>query len=133
MPQIREIEIPPAPSVLADIAELYEAAGWGGKDDAPAVGRALAESRCAYGAFEGGKLVGFFRALGDGVSDAYLLDLAVLPRYRGKGVASALVGAVVAKLKAEGAEWITCIASPGAEKVYSKYGKKMEGFTPFRF
>ncbi len=118
---------------FSDIAELYEFEGWGTKNDAQSIKRAVKNSYCAYGAFDGDKIVGFFRALCDGVGDAYLIDLIVHPNYRHQGIADKLVETITNRLKAEGIEWITCISTPNAKAVYQKRGSQMEGFIPFRF
>ncbi len=116
------------------VQRLYELAGWsepGGS--AESVERALKNSHCAFGAFDGRKMVGFFRALSDGVSDAYLLDLFVDPEYRGRGIASELAARIVARLKSDGIEWITAISTPEAKNIYLRIGKRMKSHTPIRF
>lgn len=117
------------------VARLYEFEGWiSEKDDALKINAAIQNSFCSFGAFdENGLMVGFFRAFSDGVSDAYLLDLIVDPDFRGMGVARSLVEAVLAELKKRGVDWITCISTPMAKPLYSKFGGKMEGFSPFKF
>ncbi len=132
MIEIREIE-PSSFDRLGDIAFLYEGEGWGNAGETEKIKRALLNSYCAYGAFDGPKLVGFFRALSDGVGDAYLIDLVVHSQYRGRGIAHKLVDAITSRLKSEGIEWITCISTSQAKGVYLKSGSVMEGFTPFRF
>jgi GNAT superfamily N-acetyltransferase len=49
------------------------------------------------GAYErtSGTMVGFCRAISDGVSLAYLADVYVLPEHRGHGLGKALVGAMI--------------------------------------
>ena len=118
----------------AAVARLYKFENWMEEgEDASKINLAISRSFCAFGAFdESGKMVGFFRAFSDGVSDAYLLDLIVDPAYRGMGVARALSAAILEDLKKCNLGWITCISSPGAVKVYSPFGEKMEGFVPFR-
>lgn len=116
------------------VERLYELAGWsesGG--DSGKVARALKNSYCAFGAFDGQKMVGFFRALSDGVSDAYLLDLFVDPQYRHRGIAGELTARIVAKLKADGIEWITAISTPEAKSIYLRIGSRMKLHTPIRF
>ncbi|MBO5781895.1 MAG: GNAT family N-acetyltransferase [Opitutales bacterium] len=117
------------------VARLYEFEGWiSEKDDVSKINTAIQNSFCSFGAFdESGQMVGFFRAFSDGVGDAYLLDLIVDPNFRKLGVAGRLVEAVLAELKKHGLDWITCISTPMAKPVYSKFGGKMEGFSPFRF
>ncbi len=117
-----------------DIARLYKFENWLMEtEDVSKINIAVKNSYCAFGAFDGAKMVGFFRALSDGVSDAYLLDLIVDPNYRKQGIGSKLTSAITTKLKSDKLSWITCIATPGNEKLYAQFGKKMDGHTPMRF
>ncbi len=125
---------PGAADYSADVARLYAFEGWiSPGDDISGINRAVAASYCAFAAYDGGRMVGFFRALSDGVGDAYLLDLVVDPAFRGRGIGSALAGAVIGCLRDAGIAWITCISNPGVERLYEHFGKKMAGFTPMRF
>lgn len=118
----------------ADVARLYAFEGWHKKSDGlKPVTAALKNSYCAYAAYDGEKMIGFFRALSDGVSDAYLVDLVVDPEYRRRGVASALTNTLVKRLKTEGVEWITAISTPAAKSMYLKIGDAMPGHVPVRF
>ena len=81
-----------------------------------------------------GKLVGFFRAISDGVGDAFLLDLLVHPSCRRRGIGEALVRLLSGFLAEKGISWILCVGIPGTEKFYEKCGgKKMEGHSSYRF
>ena len=73
------------------------------------------------------------RALSDGVSDAYLLDMVVEKSHRRKGLAHEILRRLNDYLKEKGIDWIVCISVPGAENLYASSGKVMEGFVPFRF
>ena len=58
------------------VARLYRLEGWLGEDSPTGqIREAIKNSHCAYGAFDGQKMVGFFRAISDKVSDSYLIDL----------------------------------------------------------
>lgn len=116
------------------VARLYRFEGWiSDSEDISYINLAIKNSFCAVGAFDGETMVGFFRSFSDGVSDAYLLDLVVDPAYRGHGIGSMLTAAILNELKSAKLSWITCIANPGADRLYAKYGKVMDGFTPMRF
>ncbi len=134
MVKISQISPGAAKSCAPQVQRLYELAGWSEPGSCPeSVERAIKNSHCAFGAFDGSKMVGFFRALSDGVSDAYLLDLFVDPEYRGRGIAGELAARIVAKLKSDGIEWITAISTPEAKNIYLKIGKRMKSHTPIRF
>lgn len=117
------------------VARLYKFENWiGDNDDISKINVALKNSFCSFGAFnESGQMVGFFRALSDGVGDAYLLDLVVEPSYRKMGIAHKLIKAILAELKQYNLDWITCISTPDAKSLYLKFGKEIKTFTPFNF
>lgn len=98
-----------------------------------AIRRALKNSFCVFGAFADDKLIGIFRALSDGVSDAYLLDLIVENKSRNNGVATALSQSIVRYLHSRNIDWIVCISTPDGKYVHQKIGKEMNNFIPFRF
>jgi len=125
----------------AALCRLYQIAGWESKPDCVTAyqfhtahaHKALEHSYCCFGAFDTDIMVGFFRALSDGVSDAYLLDLIVDPKYRKLGIGSELCSQIVQYLKDKKIEWITAISTPEAYSLYSKIGAQMKNHTPFRF
>jgi GNAT superfamily N-acetyltransferase len=83
----------PAREVLA----LYRAEGWWPERTARQVNGALAAGS-AVGAWHDETLVGFARAVTDGVLRAYLEDVVVARRFRGTGVGQSLVCRLLAQL-----------------------------------
>lgn len=67
-----------------------------------------------------GALVGFARAVSDGVSFAYLADVFVLPETRGHGLGQALVQAMVEDGEGRAFRWMLHTAD--AHGLYAKYG-----------
>ena len=122
---------------LEEVAELYRVAGWISADEEPAgLAPMLQNSFAVQAAFEAGtgRLLGMMRALSDGCSDAYLLDLVVRPEARRKGIGREIVEHLAEYLKSLGVEWIVCIGAPGTKEFYdTTNGKTMEGFVPWRF
>ena len=132
--QIRKITAPDM-ALARELSELYRLAGWSDSSDGQD-GQSLnilRNSFCCFGAFDSGRLVGFFRALSDGVSDAYLLDMFVRPEYRGRGIAGGLCRAVLACLKESGVGYITCISTPEGLSVYKPLSDVMQSYTPMKF
>ena len=120
----------------ADVLALYRAAGWfGPSDPAPELDAMIANSFAVSAAFDSaGRLVGMARALSDGVSDAYILDVVVDPAYRSQGVGRAIVKHLADHLAAFGIDWIVCIGVPGTEVFYRAAGAApMDCHTAFRF
>ncbi len=118
----------------ADAAALYRDAGWIGEEDSTDfIPEVLKNSFCVVGAFHRGRMIGMMRALSDGVSDAYLLDMVVLTEFRGHGIAARILDCITTHLKGLGIDWIVCISVPGVEKLYLRRGETMENHTPIRF
>ena len=120
----------------ADVLALYRAAGWFGMSDpAPELDAMIANSFAVSAAFDpAGHLVGLARALSDGVSDAYILDVVVEPAHRSRGIGREIVKRLADHLASCGVDWIVCVGVPGTEAFYRAAGAApMDGHTPFRF
>ena len=124
--KIRVVKKWPAEELVA----LYRAGGWW-KDcyDTSGLPLLIKGSFAFAVAMEKGtgKAVGMARAISDGVSDAYIQDMVVLPGYRKMGIGRMLVEALVARLKKKGIHWIGLIAEEGSDGFYTKLG-----FGPFK-
>ena len=119
-----------------DALALYRAAGWfGPSDPAPELDAMIANSFAVSAAFDSaGRLIGMARALSDGVSDAYILDVVVDPEFRSQGVGRTIVSRLAEHLESFGIDWIVCIGVPGTEAFYRAAGAvPMDGHTAFRF
>ena len=77
------------------IVSLYASVGWSNYTKRPAMlRRAYENSLCILGAYDGDRLIGVVRAVGDGVSVVFVQDLLVLPEYQRQGVGRALMRAL---------------------------------------
>ena len=65
-------------------------------------------------------LVGFARAVSDGVSDAYLADVYVAPSHRGRGIGGRIVEAMVEQ--GLGARFRWFLSTRDAHELYARYG-----------
>ncbi len=75
-----------------EILALYSAVGWTSYTDKPEMLRAAFNgSLTVLGAWEGDKLVGILRAVGDGASILYVQDILVHPDYQRHGIGSKLL------------------------------------------
>ncbi len=116
------------------IADLYRAGGWW-KDTYEAAGLVpLMKGSFAFAVAidrRTGDLAGMGRVISDGVSDGYVQDLVVLPRYRRHGIGRQIVSELVEACKARGVLWIGLIAEPGSESFYESLGfTVMSGHVP---
>ncbi|WP_226080694.1 GNAT family N-acetyltransferase [Mycetocola spongiae] len=69
---------------------------------------------------EDGSQVGFARALSDGVNDAYLADVYVLPEHRGNGLGERLVATMIDE--GPGADFRWTLFTSSAHGLYEKFG-----------
>ena len=77
---------------LEDVLHLYQAVGWTNyTDQSEMLEQALSHSLAMYLAFDGEKIVGLSRLIGDGFSSVLVQDLIVLPIYQRQGIGSALM------------------------------------------
>ncbi len=112
-----------SPEVAEEMTELYRRAGWLAPEESGTfIPRAMAGSAVALGAFDGSRLIGMGRAISDGVSDAYIQDIAVSPDYRRRGIGGEIVRRIVAALQAHGIDWIGLVGEPGTEHFYEELG-----------
>ena len=82
--------------------------------------QAFAASHTTVFAWQGEALIGFGRAISDGICHAALYDVAVRPAFQGQGIGTRIVAAILAGLPP------TCtvilFASPGTEPFYRTLG-----------
>lgn len=79
--------------------------------------KAFENSHTVVFVFDKEKLIGFGRAISDGVYQAALYDIAVLPEYQGKGIGRMIVTNIVKSLPICN---FILYAAPGKEKFYER-------------
>jgi GNAT superfamily N-acetyltransferase len=85
------------PIAVGEVLALYQAQGWWPERTVGQVSRVLAGGP-AVGAWRDEVLIGFARAVTDGVLRAYVEDVVVAERFRGTGVGQAVVRRLLALL-----------------------------------
>ena len=80
----------------------------------------VAASQCNLVAVHGDEVVGYARAITDGLSNGYLSMLVVATAFRGRGLGRALVQQTVAK--APEATWMLRAGRPGASEFFARMG-----------
>jgi GNAT superfamily N-acetyltransferase len=89
------LSLPKASAIPADgVIALYQAARWWPQRTADQVSAVLGSSP-AVGAWHGEELVGFARAVTDGILRAYVEDVVVSPDWRSTGIGQALMDCLV--------------------------------------
>ncbi|HNW36034.1 MAG TPA: GNAT family N-acetyltransferase [Candidatus Ozemobacteraceae bacterium] len=76
-------------------------------------------SFCKVFLFDEGRMIGFGRAISDGVSQAAVYDIVVLPEYQNKGIGKLLMNSLLEKL---GSCNVILYANPGKEGFYATLG-----------
>ena len=77
---------------LDALLDLYNSVGWTNYTRAPEMLlKAYENSLLTLGAYDGGKLVGVIRTVGDGFSVVFIQDILVLPEYQHKGIGTRLL------------------------------------------
>ncbi|MCG7385622.1 GNAT family N-acetyltransferase [Paenibacillus sp. ACRRY] len=84
----------------SDLMSLYHDAGWWPYRDKDGILKLLS-SGIALGAWEDDVLVGFSRAISDGVFRAYIEDVVVLSSYRNKGLGKLMIEWLLEELKVD--------------------------------
>lgn len=116
----------PGKAFLRQIVALYAGQGWWDKNDTDLLAAGLIKnSHCFLAAMDGDRVAGMGRAISDGVSDAYIQDVAVLKEYRGRGLGSRIVLGLKKRLKADGIKWVGLIAQDGSSAFYEPLGFKL--------
>ena len=102
-----------------DVRRLYDGAGWWPGWDHAEIGRAV-EASVAVGAWDGQRLVGFARAISDGVHRAYVEDVVIDPDYRGQRIGERVVEALIELL--EGVHIVSLFCEPDRVRFYARSG-----------
>ena len=120
-----------------EIVALYKSAGWWKDSCDPSGIKKLIEGSFVFAVVvdsASGKAIGMGRILSDGVSDAYLQDLVILPQYRRKGIGRTLVEVLLDYCLSRRILWIGLISEPGQDEFYSSLGfKPMDKHIPMRY
>ena len=88
-------------------------------------------SHCFAIALHNREIIGMGRAISDGVSDAYIQDVAIKEEYQDMGIGSSLIEMIIHRLHGDNIGWIGLIAEKGSQPFYKKFGfQKMLDATP---
>lgn len=86
--------------------------------------RAFEASHTTIFVYQSDQLIGFGRAISDGVYQAAIYDCAVLPEFQGKGIGTIIMKNILSQISKCN---VILYASPGKEGFYQKHGfRKMK-------
>ena len=105
---------------LGVIHSFLETSYWASKVPRAVVARSIANSLC-FGIYAGTTQVGFARVVTDYATFANLMDVFVVPEYRGRGLSKALMAAVTAHPHLQGLRRWT-LGTRDAHELYRRFG-----------
>jgi GNAT superfamily N-acetyltransferase len=120
MSEIRVSDDPAQLDVDLVYGFLSREAYWSRGIDRATFDRSVRHSLC-FGAYTGGRQVGFARVITDRATFAYLCDVFVVPAARGRGVARALLATIAAHEELQGLRRFALVTRD-AHGVYERAG-----------
>lgn len=103
-----------------EISELRKSVGWNSMEEY--YNDSLKQSYFYICCYEEDKLIGFLDVVSNGVTDAYIQDVMVSPKYQGKGIGTALINKAINKLKEDNIYMISVIFEESLLSFYNKFG-----------
>ena len=104
--------------------ELFESTGWNEEYglSADEIFLALKSSWYMVSVYDGERLVGFGRILGDGKLHALITEMIVLPEYQGRGIGGEVMRYLLDVCRSHGIRDIQLFSAKGKYGFYEKYG-----------
>jgi GNAT superfamily N-acetyltransferase len=120
-----------------EIIQLYQAGGWWTDSaDSTKIPQVI-QGSLAFAIvvdMATNKAVGMGRLVSDGVSDAYIQDMVILPEFRGLGLGKQLVNTLIEFCTSKHILWLGLIAEPGYASFYEDVGfRPMKKYIPMLF
>ena len=105
-------------------AALYATTGWNSEHplSRAELAKALEASWYAVSAYDGARLVGFGRVVGDGVMYAMIHDMIVVPEYQGQGIGAHILQMLVDTCLRANIRDIQLFSARGKRQFYEHHG-----------
>jgi ribosomal protein S18 acetylase RimI-like enzyme len=101
------------------ICDLRQSVGWNRMENS--CKKSLENSYFYICCFNGNELIGFIDVVSNGVTDAYIQDLIVKPKYQNKGIGKRLMEMAIKKLRDDGIYAISVLFSKDLLEFYKKF------------
>jgi GNAT superfamily N-acetyltransferase len=115
-----EISTDPVRLDVGLVCEFLQSSYWASGRRRSVIERSMKNSLC-FGAYLGARQVAFARVVSDRAVFAYLMDVFVLPEFRGRGISRALMRAIVDHPELQHLR-VFLLATRDAHGLYSKFG-----------
>lgn len=115
-----EISTDPARLDVGLVCEYLQGAYWSSGRRRSVIERAMKNSFC-FGAYLEGQQVAFARVVSDRAVFAHLMDVFVLPQFRGRGISRTLLRAILDHPELQNLR-VFLLATRDAHGLYSKFG-----------
>jgi GNAT superfamily N-acetyltransferase len=115
-----EISTDPARLDVGVVCEFLQNSYWASGRRRSVIERSMKNSLC-FGAYLSGRQVAFARVVSDRAVFAYVMDVFVLPEFRGRGISKALMRAILEHPDLQNLR-VFLLATRDAHGLYSKFG-----------
>lgn len=120
-----------------EFVRLYKEAGWWKakySKNLSFIDKIVKNSFCFVGVFYKNGMIGMGRSICDKISDAYIQDVTVLKKFRGKKIGRKIILKIINYLKLHNIEWIGIVAEPGTQSFYKDLGfETLKDYKPMLF
>ena len=108
------------PVSVNDLSDLREAVGWNRMEKE--YGSPVFSSYSHIAVYDGDKLIGYIDSVSNGVTDAYIQDLMVHPKYQRRGIGTDLMRKMIECLKENHIFMISVIYDESLRSFYARFG-----------
>ncbi|SEN81842.1 GNAT family N-acetyltransferase [Lihuaxuella thermophila] len=105
-----------------DFIHLYHSAGWTNPLSEEQLYRAISQSWYTLSVYAVEQLVGFGRIISDGIYQALLCDVIVLPGYQNRGIGKNIVQRLLHKCQSNQIVMVLLFSAKGKADFYKKFG-----------